>query len=120
MFGSAASNATLEEVVSELHDLLLVHNSVVVIDVFTFFVLIESLSLFLSLQLSRWGGHTTGIEVINTFVIYHGLNILELNISVERHVRHHDSDVFRGNKSIVVKIIPKQNQGKTYLLTCQK
>jgi hypothetical protein len=64
-------NATLEDVIGKLHNLLLVHDPIVVVDVFTLFVMIEPLPLLLSLHFTRWGCHSTRVEVIQTFVVDH-------------------------------------------------
>jgi len=71
MLWCAARNATLEYVIGKLHNLLLVHNPIVIVDVFTLFIMIEPLPLLLSLHFTRWGCHSTRVEVIQTFVVDH-------------------------------------------------
>jgi hypothetical protein len=82
---------------------LLVWLSVLEINILSFLLLIQTFSFVLSWSLNqiRWINWATQSFFNNT------LNILDLNISIESHVRHHYSNVFRSYITILIKIVPK-------------
>ena len=112
MLRCAACNSTLEYVISKLFDLFLVHDPIIVVNVFSFLVLIKPLSDLLPLQFAIWGGHSARVEVIDALVVQHRLHILKLHIPVERHVRHHNSNIFWSDKPVIVEVIPKSFEVK--------
>ena len=71
MLWCAPCDPALEDVIGKLHNLLLVHNSVVIVDVFTLFIMIEPFALLLSLHFTRWGCHSARVEVIQPLVVDH-------------------------------------------------
>ena len=109
VFAITSCNSTFEYLFSELLYLLLVSNSVLVINILSLFILIQTFMGIFSLlnntySLITWRSNI--VEVINSLIVKHVLNILDLYITVKRHVRHHDSNVFWGNVAITIEIIP--------------
>jgi len=100
--------------VSELFDLLLIANSVFEISVFAISILIKTLLMLLPIFktiVDPTSGRakstvTNRAQVVVAPRIKHVLHVLQLNVTVEWHVGHHDSNVLRSNKTIIIKIIP--------------
>jgi hypothetical protein len=100
--------------VSELFDLLLIANSVFEISVFAISILIKTLLMLLPLFktiVDPTSGRakstvTNRAQVVVAPRIKHVLHVLQLNVTVEWHVGHHDSNVLWSNKTIIIKIIP--------------
>lgn len=103
--------------VSELFDLLLITDPVFEICIFTILILIKTLFLLLSLFktiVNPPSGRAKSTvanraQVVVASRIKHVLHVLQLDVTVEWHIGHHDSNVLRSNKTIIVKIIPIKN-----------
>ena len=111
MLCSASRNSTFENIISESFDLLLITNSIFVINIFALVILIQTFSIFMSFFHHRygpiiWGCHTIVTQLTDSSAFNQRLYILKLDVSIKRHVRHHYSYVFRRDESIVIKIIP--------------
>ena len=86
-----------KDALEELLDFFLIADSVVVAEVPPFFILVQAFLLSLPLVPRR---RRASIE-LNLL-----LSGLQLNVSLEGHVRYHYTNVFRGDVLVVVKIIP--------------
>jgi hypothetical protein len=108
VLGGAPCDAALEDAIRKLHDLLLVTDPIVVVDVFTLFVVVETFSLLLSLDTVFRACHIAAIKIVYATIVNHRLHILDLHVPVKGHVAHHDPDILRGNHPIVVEVIPNE------------
>jgi hypothetical protein len=97
VLGGAACDAALEDAVGELHDLLLVTDPIVVVDVSPLVVIVEALSLLLPLDTIFGARHIAATKIIHAAIVNHGLHILDLYIPVKWHVTHHDPNVLWSN-----------------------
>lgn len=109
MFAIATCNSTFKDLLSKLFDFFLILYPVFIINILTFFILIKAFMSIFTLLNNAYclvARRSNIIQVVNTSVIQHILNVLDLNVSVKWHVRHHYSNIFRRNISIHIKIIP--------------
>jgi len=106
---SYSCNTSLKDFISECFDFFLIMNSIIIINIFTFLFLVHSFSFFLSCSsiLCRRWAHSTNrwSNSIKTILFNSLFNFWQLYSSIKRHVWHHDSNIFRSYKAIIIKII---------------
>lgn len=116
MFGRATSHADVEDVVRKLADFLLIVDSVSIVHVLTFYILVKTFALLWPLHLPtgpslgrRWR------QIVNSSTFNNALHVLNLYIPVERHVREHDADVLRRDVSIIIEIIHVESKSHLFV-----
>lgn len=108
MFSIAACNATIKDLFCKLLNFFLIPYPIFIINILALFILVKTFMCIFSLLnyancFVAWRCNT--IKLINASVIKHVLDVLDLDVAVKGHVRHHYSNIFRCDISISVKVI---------------
>ena len=119
VLGGAPSHIIVEHGLSKQLDVLLITDPVPVVHILALLVLIEALPVLGPHHLPRAREPRTaslhrrdrpqGRHALVGTAFDDVLDVLQLDVSFEGHVGHHDADVLGGDKSIAIEIIPRKN-----------